>query len=74
MWCGRMIEKISWPDHVRNEEILQRVNEYGNILQTTKRGKTNWIGHTLHQNCLIKQVTEGKIGMDKCERKTKKKM
>ena len=24
MWCWRRIEKISWTDHVRNEEVLHR--------------------------------------------------
>jgi hypothetical protein len=24
MWCNRRMEKISWTDHVRNEEVLQR--------------------------------------------------
>ena len=27
MWCWRRMEKISWTDHVRNEEMLLRVNE-----------------------------------------------
>src|SRR5215510_6926881 len=27
MWCWRRMEKISWTDHVRNEELLHRVNE-----------------------------------------------
>ena len=31
------------------------------ILETRKRRKANWIGHILRGNCLIKQVTEGKI-------------
>ena len=22
MWCWRMMEKISWTDHVRNDEVL----------------------------------------------------
>ena len=26
MWCWRRMEKISWIDHVRNEEVLLRVN------------------------------------------------
>ena len=26
-WCWRRMEKISWTDHVRNEEVLLRVNE-----------------------------------------------
>jgi hypothetical protein len=32
MWCWRRMEKISWTDHVRNEEVLLRVNEHRNIL------------------------------------------
>ena len=31
MWCWRM-EKISWTEHVRNEEVLLRVKEQRNIL------------------------------------------
>ena len=27
MWCWRRMEKISWTDHVRNEEVLLKVNE-----------------------------------------------
>ena len=27
MWCWRRMEKISWTDHVRNEEVLLQVNE-----------------------------------------------
>ena len=27
MWCWKRMEKISWTDHVRNEEVLLRVNE-----------------------------------------------
>jgi hypothetical protein len=56
------MEKISWTNHVRNEEVLQRVKEKKNILQTKKKRKANWIGHILRRNCLLKQVTEGKMG------------
>ena len=31
MWCWRRMEKISWIDYVRNEEVLLRVNEQRNI-------------------------------------------
>jgi hypothetical protein len=27
MWCCRRMEKISWTDHVRNEDVLLRVKE-----------------------------------------------
>jgi len=41
------MEKISWTDHVRNEEVLPRVNEQRNILHETSKRKANWIGHIL---------------------------
>jgi hypothetical protein len=37
MWCWRRMEKISWTDGVRNEEVLHRVKEERNILHTIKR-------------------------------------
>jgi hypothetical protein len=39
MWCWSRMEKISWTDQVRNEEVLQRVKEERNILQTIRRKK-----------------------------------
>ena len=47
MWCWRSMEKISWTDHVRNEEVLLRVNEQRNILHEIIKRKANWIGHIL---------------------------
>jgi hypothetical protein len=46
---------------VRNEEVLLRVNEQRNILHEIRKRKSNWIGHILRRNCLLKQVIEGKI-------------
>jgi hypothetical protein len=46
---------------VRNEEVLQRIKDERNILQTIKTRKVNWIGHILRRNCLIKHVIEGEI-------------
>ena len=55
------METNSWTDHVRNEEVSLRVNEQRNILHEIRKLKTNWIGHILRRNCLLKQVIEGKI-------------
>jgi hypothetical protein len=41
MLFWRRMEKISWTELVRNEEVLQRVKEGRNILQTMKRMKAN---------------------------------
>jgi hypothetical protein len=46
---------------VKNEEVVYRVEEERNILHTVTRRKANWIGHSWHRNCLLKQVIEGRI-------------
>jgi hypothetical protein len=53
------MEKISWTDCVRNEEVLLRVKKERNILYTIKRSKANWIGHILRRNCLLKHDVDG---------------
>jgi hypothetical protein len=54
MWCWRM-EKISWTDHVRNEEVLLRVNQRRNILHEIRKRKTNWMVTS------YVEIIEGKI-------------
>jgi hypothetical protein len=44
------MEKISWTDHVRNEEVLLRVKEQRNILHEISKQKANRIGHILRRN------------------------
>ena len=61
MWCWRRMEKISWADHVRNEEVLLRVKDQRNILHEIRKRKANWIGHILRTNCHLKQVIKGKL-------------
>jgi hypothetical protein len=53
------MEKISWTDRMRNEEVLvlHRVKEERNIVHTIKRRKANWIGHILRRNGLRIEVT-----------------
>jgi hypothetical protein len=55
------MDTICWIDRVRNEELFHRVKEEGDVLQTIKRRKANWIGHILRRNCLLKQAFEEKI-------------
>jgi hypothetical protein len=55
------MEKISWTDHVRKEDVLLRIKEQRNILHEIRKRKANWIGHILLRNCLLQRVTEGKI-------------
>jgi hypothetical protein len=50
------MEKISSTDRVINE-VLHK--EERNILRTMKK-KGNWIGDSLHRECLPQRVIEGK--------------
>ena len=59
MWCWKRTEKITWADHVRNKEVLLRVNEQRNILHEISKQKANWIGHILCRNRLLKHIVEG---------------
>jgi len=61
VWCWKRMEKISWTDHVRNEEVLLRVNEQANILHEISKRKAKWIGHILRRNCPLQRGIEGKI-------------
>jgi len=61
MWRWRKMEKISWIDHVRNEEVLLRVKEQRIILHEIRKRKANWIGHILRRNCLLQRAIEGKM-------------
>ena len=48
--------KISWTDHVRNEEVLLRVKEQRNILHEIRKRKANWIGYILRRKCLLQRL------------------
>jgi hypothetical protein len=49
MWCWWRIEKISWTDRVRSEEVLHRAKEDRNILHPIKRREASCIGHILRR-------------------------
>jgi hypothetical protein len=52
--------RASWTDRV-TDEVLHKVQEEGNILDTINRTKGIWIGLILIRNYLLKHVMEGKI-------------
>jgi hypothetical protein len=55
------MEKISWTEHVKNEEVLLRVKGQRKILHGISKRKANRSGQILHRNYLLQQVIEGKI-------------
>jgi len=62
MWIWRRIEKISWLDKVTIEEVLRRVNEDRQILNSLFwQRKHRWIGHVLRYDGLLHEIIEGRI-------------
>ena len=57
MWCCRRMEKLIWIDRVKNGEVLRRVKEERNVLDTIKRREANWIGRILCRKYLLNLVT-----------------
>jgi hypothetical protein len=57
------MEKISWTDHVRNEEVFRvlRVKEQKNILHEISKWKADWTCHILRINGFLQRAVEGKI-------------
>jgi hypothetical protein len=37
------MEKISWTDYMRNEEVLHKVKKERNVLNTIEIRKSNWV-------------------------------
>jgi len=61
--CGNGEEwkKISWLGTVTNEEILRRVNEERQILNSIWQRKHRWIGHVLRHDGLLLEIIEGRM-------------
>ena len=61
MWIWRRMEKISWLDKVTNEEVLMRVNEDRQILNSLWQRKHRLIGHVLRHGRLLQEIIEGRM-------------
>jgi hypothetical protein len=55
------MEKVSWQDKKRNEEVLAAVGEERCFVQATVKRKKNWIGYVVRGNSLLKLVLEGRM-------------
>ena len=55
------MEKVSYKDHVTNEEVLKRVDEERSFMKSIVNRKKNWIGHVLRGEGLLKLVIEGRL-------------
>ena len=53
--------KISYKDHVTNEEVLRRMNEKPKLLKEIKRRKIQYLGHIIRGSEIQKDLLEGKV-------------
>ena len=61
MWIWKRMEKISWTDKMRNEEVLERVGTGRQLIEVLRYRKKTWIGHVLRGDGLMKEVLEGRM-------------
>ena len=55
------MEKISWLDEVTNEEVLRRVNNDMQILNSIRQRKHRQIGHVLRHDRLLHEIHVGRM-------------
>ncbi|KAJ4438241.1 hypothetical protein ANN_14180 [Periplaneta americana] len=58
MWIWRRMESVKWTDRIRNETVLERVDEERIMLKLIRKRKRNWLGHWLRRNYLLKDALE----------------
>ena len=66
MRCYRKIMRISYKDHITNEEvrnrIIQAIGPHDDLLTIVKRRKLNWYGHISRSKGLAKTILQGTVG------------
>ena len=66
MRCYREIIRITYKDHVTNEEvrakIQQAIGPHGDLLTIVKRRKLQWYGHVSRSSGLAKTILQGTQG------------
>ena len=65
MRCYRKILRISYKDHVFNEEVRAKnqlaIGPHEDLLIIAKRRKLQWYGHVSRSSCLAKTVLQGTV-------------
>ena len=65
MRCYRKILRISYKDHVINEEVCAKIQQaigpHGDLLTMVKRCRLQWYGHVSHSSGLAKPILQGTV-------------
>jgi len=55
------MEGVSWIDRITNEDILNKVEEKGQLIIVIRGRQKNWMGHVLRGEGLLREVMEGRM-------------
>ena len=61
MWSYRTLLKFSWTEKVKNEEILQRMNEKRKLINILREKKLRSFGHLIRLNNIYRTLLEGYV-------------
>ena len=61
MWLYRRMLKISWVDHVSNEQVLQRAGAEREIMASLRQRQLRFLGHTMREQQLESLCLMGKV-------------
>ena len=65
MWCYRKILRISYKDHITNEEVCAKIQQaigpYEDLLTIVMRRKLLWYGHVSRSSGLAKTILQGTV-------------
>ena len=61
MWFYRRMMRISWKDHVSNEEVLRRANTERSLIKNTRQRQLSFLGHIMRKEKIEHLVVTGKI-------------
>ncbi|CAG9832062.1 unnamed protein product [Diabrotica balteata] len=63
MWAYRRILRISWTEHVTNEEVLRRIGKEREVGISIKKRKLEYLGHVMRHNKyrVLQLIVQGKI-------------
>eukprot|EP00914_Ancora_sagittata_P016493 GHVO01032790.1.p1 GENE.GHVO01032790.1~~GHVO01032790.1.p1 ORF type:complete len:112 (-),score=12.32 GHVO01032790.1:645-980(-) len=61
MWFYRRALKISYEDHITNEEVLRRMGTERSLLKNIRKRQAQFFGHVMRKEKLEYLITTGKI-------------
>ena len=61
MWLSRRMMKISYEEHVSNEEVLRRTSSKRSLKKTIMKRKLAYFGHVVRAEKLQRQLMDGRV-------------